>query len=211
VRIGVEFEANVTTKSHTAYSVESWLLGRDATAKSKPPNASKTFPCPNCGAPWKASDTGTQVCASCGQAVDNGRFDWVVEQISLASIDQRPPTLTTDVPERGNDLPTYRQPDIHERFAARHGAGRGFDLALLPIGAYEPRWFMSAQHMNPGEAVKAFAHSGAELALGHHYGTFQLTDEPIDAPATALAEARAAAGLSPERFLLLRPGEVWEL
>jgi Tim44-like domain len=117
VRIGVEFEANVTTKSHTAYSVESWLFGREAHVKTAA-RTSKTFPCPNCGAPWKASDTGTQVCASCGKAVDNGRFDWVVEQISLASIDQRPPTLTTDVPERGNDLPTYHQPDIDARFAA---------------------------------------------------------------------------------------------
>ena len=86
-----------------------------------------------------------------------------------------------------------------------------FRLAVLPVGAYEPRWFMAAQHMNPAEAVQAFADSGAELALGHHYGTFHLTDEAIDAPVAALAEARAAAGLSPERFRLLRPGEVWEL
>jgi hypothetical protein len=49
------------------------------------------------------------------------------------------------------------------------------------------------------------------LALGHHYGTFQLTDEGIDAPVAALTAARAAAGLAPERFRLLRPGEVWEL
>ncbi len=86
-----------------------------------------------------------------------------------------------------------------------------FRLAVLPVGAYEPRWFMGPQHMNPAEAVKAFADSGAELALGHHYGTFQLTDEGINAPVAALVEARAAAGLAPERFRLLRPGEVWEL
>jgi L-ascorbate metabolism protein UlaG (beta-lactamase superfamily) len=86
-----------------------------------------------------------------------------------------------------------------------------FRLAVLPVGAYEPRWFMSAQHMNPAEAVQAFGDSGAELALGHHYGTFQLTDEGIDAPVEALAVARAAAGLAPERFRLLRPGQVWEL
>jgi L-ascorbate metabolism protein UlaG (beta-lactamase superfamily) len=86
-----------------------------------------------------------------------------------------------------------------------------FRLAVLPVGAYEPRWFMGPQHMNPAEAVKAFADSGAELALGHHYGTFQLTDEGIDAPVAALTAARAAAGLAPERFRLLRPGEVWEL
>jgi L-ascorbate metabolism protein UlaG (beta-lactamase superfamily) len=86
-----------------------------------------------------------------------------------------------------------------------------FRLAVLPVGAYEPRWFMGAQHMNPAEAVKAFADSGAELALGHHYGTFQLTDEAIDAPVAALTAARTEAGIAPERFRLLKPGEVWEL
>jgi L-ascorbate metabolism protein UlaG (beta-lactamase superfamily) len=70
---------------------------------------------------------------------------------------------------------------------------------------------MADQHMNPDEAVKAFRDSGAELALAHHHGTFQLTDEAIDAPAAALAAARAAAGLAAERFRVLKPGEVWEL
>jgi L-ascorbate metabolism protein UlaG (beta-lactamase superfamily) len=84
-------------------------------------------------------------------------------------------------------------------------------LAILPIGAYEPRWFMCDQHMNPAESVKAFIDCGAELALGHHFGTFQLTDEPIDAPLIALAEALKAAGIPTERFRTLRPGEVWTL
>ena len=92
--------------------------------------------------------------------------------------------------------------------AARFGP---FRLAILPIGAYEPRWFMRDQHMNPEEAVRAFLDCGAELALGHHLENFQLTDEPIDAPRQALAEARAGAEIPPERFRLLEPGEVWEL
>jgi L-ascorbate metabolism protein UlaG (beta-lactamase superfamily) len=86
-----------------------------------------------------------------------------------------------------------------------------FRLAILPIGAYEPRWFMRDQHMNPEEAVKAFLDCGAELALAHHHGTFQLTDEPITAPAIALAAALAARGISPQRFRTLKPGQVWEL
>jgi L-ascorbate metabolism protein UlaG (beta-lactamase superfamily) len=90
----------------------------------------------------------------------------------------------------------------------RHGPIR---LACLPVGAYEPRWFMREQHMNPEEAVRAFHDCGAEQALGHHFGTFPLTDEPHDAPAQALAAARRAANIAPERFRLLRPGEVWEL
>jgi L-ascorbate metabolism protein UlaG (beta-lactamase superfamily) len=83
-----------------------------------------------------------------------------------------------------------------------------FKLALLPIGAYEPRWFMSDQHMNPAESVQAFIDCGAELALGHHYGTFQLADEPFDAPLAALADALKAAGIPPERFRTVRPGEI---
>lgn len=86
-----------------------------------------------------------------------------------------------------------------------------FRLAILPIGAYEPRWFMRDQHMNPEESVRAFQDSGAEFALGHHYGTFQLTEEPIDAPEIALASALAQAEIGPERFRLLKPGQVWEL
>jgi L-ascorbate metabolism protein UlaG (beta-lactamase superfamily) len=85
-----------------------------------------------------------------------------------------------------------------------------FKLALLPIGAYEPRWFMSDQHLNPAEAVQAFRDCGAEVALGHHYGTFQLTDEAIDAPTIALAEALQAAGVAPEQFRALRPGQFLE-
>jgi L-ascorbate metabolism protein UlaG (beta-lactamase superfamily) len=90
----------------------------------------------------------------------------------------------------------------------RHGP---FKLALLPIGAYEPRWFMADQHMNPAESVKAFIDCGAERAIGHHYGTFQLTDEAIDAPLVALAEALGGADIPAERFGALRPGQVLEL
>jgi L-ascorbate metabolism protein UlaG (beta-lactamase superfamily) len=84
-------------------------------------------------------------------------------------------------------------------------------LACLPIGAYEPRWFMREQHMNPEEAVRAFGDCGAEQAMAHHFGTFQLTDEPYDAPVQALGQARDAAGIAAERFRALKPGEVWEL
>jgi L-ascorbate metabolism protein UlaG (beta-lactamase superfamily) len=100
--------------------------------------------------------------------------------------------------------------DGHHFHAARERYGP-FRLAVLPIGAYEPRWFMRDQHMNPEESIRAYRDCGAELALGHHFGTFQLTDEPIDAPLEALQVARAQAGFSSEQFRTLRPGEVWEL
>jgi uncharacterized Zn finger protein (UPF0148 family) len=117
VRIGVEYEANVMTAAHTYYTVESWTFARDATVHSKPPGASKTVPCPNCGAPWHSSETGTQKCSSCGEIVDNGRFDWIVEDIQLASSDERPPTLTTETEERGTDLDTYRAHDVDAQWA----------------------------------------------------------------------------------------------
>jgi L-ascorbate metabolism protein UlaG (beta-lactamase superfamily) len=86
-----------------------------------------------------------------------------------------------------------------------------FRLAILPIGAYEPRWFMRDQHMNPEEAVRAFRDCGAEVALAHHHGTFKLTDEAIDAPAIELSRALDAAGIDRERFRVLRPGQAWEI
>ncbi len=90
---------------------------------------------------------------------------------------------------------------------ARYGAP---DFAVLPIGAYEPRWFMKAAHMNPEEAVQAMGLLGARQALGHHWGTFQLTDEAVDAPARDLVAARAAAGVTEADFRAMRPGEMWE-
>jgi L-ascorbate metabolism protein UlaG (beta-lactamase superfamily) len=86
----------------------------------------------------------------------------------------------------------------------RHRLGSP-DLALLPIGAYEPRWFMAPVHMNPAEAVDAHLALGARRSLGMHFGTFQLTDEAIDAPLTALEMARLAAGV--DTFGTLRFGE----
>jgi L-ascorbate metabolism protein UlaG (beta-lactamase superfamily) len=83
--------------------------------------------------------------------------------------------------------------------------------AILPIGAYEPRWFMSDQHMNPEEAVNALNDCGAEIALAHHHSCFQLTDEAIDTPVKALAEALAVARIPPERFPVLKPGQVLTL
>ena len=64
--------------------------------------------------------------------------------------------------------------------------------------------------MNPSEAVQALIDCGAEVALAHHHGTFQLTDEPIDAPFFALAHALSVAGIAAERFRALQPGEVFE-
>ncbi len=83
-------------------------------------------------------------------------------------------------------------------------------LAHLPIGAYEPRWFMEPQHMNPEDAVRALRIIEAGQALGHHWGTFRLTNEGVEEPVADLGKALQAAEIPPERFRALRPGEVWQ-
>ena len=85
--------------------------------------------------------------------------------------------------------------------------GGGFDLALLPIGAYEPRWFMANQHVNPAEAVKIHRNIGAKASLGVHWGTFELTDEALDEPPQSLKREAASAGLVDEEFFVLAVGE----
>jgi L-ascorbate metabolism protein UlaG (beta-lactamase superfamily) len=102
----------------------------------------------------------------------------------------------------------YGEGKHFRRVAEAHGPLR---LAILPIGAYEPRWFMKDQHMNPSDAVKALADCGAQQALAHHHGTFQLTDEAIDAPATALGVALDEAKIPRERFVALKPGQTFEI
>jgi L-ascorbate metabolism protein UlaG (beta-lactamase superfamily) len=89
--------------------------------------------------------------------------------------------------------------DVRERLGP-------IDLALLPIGAYEPRWFMQAVHMNPAEAVQAHLDLEATVSVGMHFGTFQLTPEGIDEPLRALGEARRARDIPPSRIGTLRFG-----
>ena len=92
--------------------------------------------------------------------------------------------------------------------AAPHGPYR---LAILPIGAYAPRWFMKAQHQNPEEAVTGFRICGAKHALGHHWGTFQLTNEAREEPPAKLLAALANQQISPDRFRVLNPGNPWDI
>jgi N-acyl-phosphatidylethanolamine-hydrolysing phospholipase D len=81
------------------------------------------------------------------------------------------------------------------------------DAALLPVGAYEPRWFMRYQHLDPGEAVAAHVALGARRLVGMHWGTFVLTDEPLDEPPGALRAAAETAGVPAEEIALPAVGE----
>jgi L-ascorbate metabolism protein UlaG (beta-lactamase superfamily) len=85
------------------------------------------------------------------------------------------------------------------------------DVALLPIGAYAPRWFMAGQHCDPAGAVRIFQTLGASQAIAIHWGCWQLTDEPRDEPPRLLAGALAQAGIAAERFAVLEAGEWREM
>jgi L-ascorbate metabolism protein UlaG (beta-lactamase superfamily) len=80
-------------------------------------------------------------------------------------------------------------------------------LALLPIGAYEPRWFMKDNHMNPDEAGQAHLDLQASTSIAMHFGTFQLSHEAIDAPVSALKAAREKLNIAPDTFRILEFGE----
>jgi L-ascorbate metabolism protein UlaG (beta-lactamase superfamily) len=88
--------------------------------------------------------------------------------------------------------------------------GRRFpqlDAALLPIGAYDPRWFMAKQHMNPTDALDAFRDLGARRMIAMHWGTFKLTDEPLDEPPHLFRQEATARGLSVEATRVAAVGE----
>ena len=99
--------------------------------------------------------------------------------------------------------------DIRSHFASRQSpaAGGGFDIALLPIGAYEPRWFMAEQHVNVHEAVKTHHDLCAKRSMGVHWGTFALTDEALDEPPQVLARLRSEQGLHDDAFFVLAIGQ----
>jgi L-ascorbate metabolism protein UlaG (beta-lactamase superfamily) len=90
--------------------------------------------------------------------------------------------------------------DIRDRLGAP-------DLSLLPIGAYEPRWFMKDVHMNPAEALRAHRDLGSAHSIAMHFGTFQLTTEGIDEPLRALDDVRRAQDIPAGEFHALDFGE----
>jgi L-ascorbate metabolism protein UlaG (beta-lactamase superfamily) len=99
--------------------------------------------------------------------------------------------------------------DGHFFREARRRIGRP-DLALIPIGAYAPRWFMSSQHADPNEAVQILEDLEAVRAVGIHWGVFQLTDEPRDEPPRLLLEALARRGIANHLFPAGEPGLSYE-
>lgn len=109
----------------------------------------------------------------------------------------------------GNGLRLYHSGDTgwFEGFRLIGERCGKIDAALLPIGAYEPRWFMSPQHINPEEAVRAFELLGAEYFIAMHWGTFKLSDEPLDEPPLVLREEWKRRGLPESRLKIPAIGE----
>jgi N-acyl-phosphatidylethanolamine-hydrolysing phospholipase D len=90
--------------------------------------------------------------------------------------------------------------------------GRRFapiDVAFLPIGAYEPRWFMCSAHQDPREAWQAFQDLGARTMIPMHWGGFDLTDEPPDLAPKVLAQVLEEEGADRDRVRFLAVGERW--
>lgn len=103
--------------------------------------------------------------------------------------------------------------------ASRRGGGP-FDLVLMPVGAYDPRWFMRPVHYAPEDAVRAYQELAAAqgdgprppaVMAGMHWGTFKLTDEPMDEPPRRTREAWALAGLPTEALWIPAHGETREV
>lgn len=122
VQVVLEFESNMTvgagTGDATQYVVERWWLVRDAGVRTRPPEAARSFHCPNCGAPFSANSAATgDRCEYCGEVVSGGRFDWSVSATQPLTIESRPPQLTGTVEEVGNDWPTVVHPALAERWA----------------------------------------------------------------------------------------------
>jgi L-ascorbate metabolism protein UlaG (beta-lactamase superfamily) len=98
----------------------------------------------------------------------------------------------------------YVDGEIFRDIRRRFGIPR---LSILPIGAYEPRWFMRPQHMNPEEAVQAHLDLESAMTAAIHHETIQLTDEAIDAPRRDLTKALHNRGIDPVRFMCPEVGE----
>lgn len=108
-------EATLHTDRPT-YVTEEWTLSRGVNVKSKPPVTARTWPCPNCGAPWQGDII--RKCQHCGEVMDTGRFDWCVTWIGVRSEKAVLASLTGTVPEYGNELPTVFRADAVRQMQA---------------------------------------------------------------------------------------------
>lgn len=116
---------------------------------------------------------------------------------------------------------TLKSPDLNFYFSGDTGYSKDFeeigkrlgpfDFSAIAVGAYEPRWFMKAQHINPDEAVQIHKDVRSAKSMGIHWGTFELTDEPLDQPIGDLKLALEKQAVEPSDFQLLGHGDTINL
>ena len=134
----------------------------------------------------------------------SGRFPW-----------DRDSTLWCGWVIRVGDFRVFFAGDtaLHTEFRRIAGRYGPFDVAILPIGAYEPRWFMRPVHMDPVESVTAYQQLTADtpghdcVMIASHWGTFRLTDEPLDEPPVLAREAWTNSGLNEQLLAILAHGQ----
>jgi len=100
---------------------------------------------------------------------------------------------------------------LGEEFKLMHQRFGPMRFAALPIGAYEPRWFMRHHHMNPDDAVQAHQQLDSQCSMAIHFGTFRLSDEGQFTPVIDLARALEQHGVEPQRFRAPKPGDQWHV
>jgi predicted lipid-binding transport protein (Tim44 family) len=121
IEVTLEFQTNYTEikssgDAQAYYVVERWTLSRARAARSRKPETARIIGCPNCGAPLSSIRGNT--CSYCKQVVNTGEFDWMVDSIVEIEKTARPPQLTGDTAEVGNDFPTVVDPEAQARYQA---------------------------------------------------------------------------------------------
>ena len=137
-----------------------------------------------------------------GARAPNDRFETLWGGYVVERIDARSDAATWRFYFAGD---TGYAPLFHDLIHARFDR---FDLAAIPIGAYEPRAYLRAQHVDPTEAVRIHRDLNVVQSIGIHWGTFVLTTEPFDQPPKDLAAALAREHLNPDAFVAFRHGEM---
>jgi hypothetical protein len=131
--VTLELEANLSEVrggvAQRFYVCDRLVLTRARTARSRPPGRTRKLDCPNCGAPLEGMRGTT--CAYCGQEVGGGRLDWQVERIERLTTEQRPPAVTSDAPESGNQVPTLVAPGAEQRMSELVARDPASDPAAL--------------------------------------------------------------------------------
>lgn len=114
---------------------------------------------------------------------------------------------------KSNDLSLYHAGDTgySSDFKTTYERLGAPDYSFIPIGAYDPRWFMKDSHVNPEEAVQIALDLKTPHSFGMHWGTFTLTDEPVLEPPARLKEALKKQNLESDFFISPKPGEILQL